>query len=168
MPVVIGLDGDQRVLRRFAPVLGSSVVVVIERFARQFAVLTRSGGYLSGEVGVGGCEMTQADELKARDALFGVGLRELALLLIAVGEQLRADVIDAGLAQVFEVNREAPALGQAVPAVADGVRARASRRSSRSRSAGASRSHEVGCSLVLRACTRSPIPRSCISARQSS
>ena len=61
-----------------------------------------SGGRLSGEVGVGGCEMTDADEFEACDAAFGRGLCELLLFLVAVCEQVVADVVDAGLAQVLE------------------------------------------------------------------
>lgn len=74
--------------------LRSSVVVVIERFARQLAVFAGSGGGLGGEVGVGGCEMADANELEPADTAFGSGLRELALPLIAVSGQLLADVID--------------------------------------------------------------------------
>lgn len=99
-------------------------MIVIERFARQFAVLTRPCGRLSGQVGVGGCEMAYADELKASDAPFGVNLGQFTLRVVAVFEQLLADVVGADLAQVFEVDREAPGFGEAVAAVADGVRAR--------------------------------------------
>jgi hypothetical protein len=55
-------------------------VVVVERFARQLAVLTRSRGGLSGQVRVGGCEMADTDELEPRDAPLRDGLRKLALL----------------------------------------------------------------------------------------
>ena len=54
-----------------------------------------SGGGLSGEVGVGGCEMADTHELKAPNPVLGGELRELALALSAVGEQLLADVIGA-------------------------------------------------------------------------
>jgi hypothetical protein len=89
-------------LRHVASVLPSAVVVVIERFARQLAVLAGSGGGLRGEVGVGGCEMADADELEARDAPLRRGLGEVALRLVAVGEQLVADVINAALTQHTE------------------------------------------------------------------
>jgi hypothetical protein len=77
-------------------------VVVIEPFVRQLAVFAGSGGGLSGQVGVGGCEMADANEVKPRDAPLRGGLGELALLLISVDEQLLADVIGARLAQVLE------------------------------------------------------------------
>ena len=78
-------------------------MVVIERFTRQFAVLTRSSGRLSGEIGVCGCEMADADEVEPCDAPFGRGLGELALPLVGgVGEQLLVDMVGAGLAEVFE------------------------------------------------------------------
>jgi hypothetical protein len=54
-------------------------VVVVERFSREFAVFAGSGGRLSGEVGVGGCEMARTDELERRDALVAGELHELAL-----------------------------------------------------------------------------------------
>ena len=98
--------------------------MVAERFARQLAVLAGPSGGLSGQHGVGGCEMTHANELKGRDA-FGVGeLRQLALHPITVGEQPLADMILACLAQILERRRPLAALGQAVAAVAKGVRAR--------------------------------------------
>jgi hypothetical protein len=99
-------------------------VVVIERFARELAVLTGSGGRLSGEVRVGGCEMADADELKACDAPLRGELGELALLAVAVCEQLLADVVGAVLAQRAEVGGVAAGFGEAVAAVAEGVRAR--------------------------------------------
>jgi hypothetical protein len=79
-----------------------SIVVVIERFARQFAMFAGSGGRLSGEVGIGSCDMTDTDELEACDTALGGGRREVALLLVTVGKQLLTDVVDAGLAQVLE------------------------------------------------------------------
>jgi hypothetical protein len=99
-------------------------VVVVERFARELAMFAGPGGGLSGEVGVGGCEMTHADELKPADPAFGVDLGDLTLRLVAVGEQLLADVVDAGLAQISESDGVVAGLGQAVAAVAEGVRAR--------------------------------------------
>jgi hypothetical protein len=71
-------------------VLPSSVVVVTERFARELAVFAGAGGGLGGEVGVGGCEMADADELEPAHATLGGGLRKFALLLIAVCSQLLA------------------------------------------------------------------------------
>jgi hypothetical protein len=55
-------------------VLCPSLSVLVERFARQLAVLTGSCGRLRGEPGVGGCEMPHADELERRDPL---GVSEL-------------------------------------------------------------------------------------------
>jgi hypothetical protein len=105
-------------------VLPSCVVVVVERFARQLAVFAGSGGGLSGEVGVGCCEMADADELKARDASLGRDPGEVALRLVAVGEQLCLDVVGAVLAQRAEVGGVVAGFREAVAAVADGVRAR--------------------------------------------
>ena len=51
---------------------GVAVVVGGERFARQFALFAGAGGGLSSKQGVGGCEMADADELKAPDVLLGV------------------------------------------------------------------------------------------------
>jgi hypothetical protein len=96
---------------------------VIERFAGQLAVLAGSCGGLSGEVGVGGCEMPDADELEGCDAPVGRQVSEVALRLVTVGEQLLVDVIDARLAEVFEPQRVVVAFGEAVAAVAVGVRA---------------------------------------------
>jgi hypothetical protein len=70
-------------------------VVVFERFARQLAVFAGSGGGLRGEVGVGGCEMADADEVKPAHAPLRGGLRELALPLITVSGQVFADVVGA-------------------------------------------------------------------------
>jgi hypothetical protein len=47
--------------------------------------------------------MADADEVEPAHAPLGRGLRELALLLIPVDEQLLADVIDAVSAQGLEV-----------------------------------------------------------------
>ena len=77
-------------------------MVVVERFARELAVFAGSGGGLSGEVGVGGCEMADADEVEGRDALLRCEIGELALHGVAVGEQLRSDVVFAGLPQLLE------------------------------------------------------------------
>jgi hypothetical protein len=65
-------------------------VVVVERFARQLAVFAGFGGGLSGEVGVGGCEMPDADELEGCDALLGRVLGELALRVVAGGGAWRS------------------------------------------------------------------------------
>jgi len=46
--------------------------------------------------------MTDTDELEGPKALIGGQLCELALRCVRAGEQLLADVIGAGLAQVFE------------------------------------------------------------------
>jgi hypothetical protein len=99
-------------------------VVVVERFARELAVFAGSGGGLSGEVGVGGCEMPDADELEGPDALLRAMLGEVVLRLVAVGEQLHVNVINARAPEVFEPHRPVVAFGEAVAAVAVGVRAR--------------------------------------------
>jgi hypothetical protein len=75
----------------------------MQRFARQFAMFAGPCGGLSGEVGIGSCEMTDANELKARDPALIGGLGELALRSVSVGEQLFADVFGAVCAQGFEV-----------------------------------------------------------------
>jgi hypothetical protein len=76
--------------------------MVVERFTRQLALLTGSRGRLSGEVGVGGCEMTDADELERADALGWGELRERALCVVAaVGEEVFVDVALAFCAQVL-------------------------------------------------------------------
>jgi hypothetical protein len=62
-------SSPHQTLRHFALAVVRSVVVVVERFACEFALFAGSGGGLCGEVGVGGCEMTDADELEGRDAL---------------------------------------------------------------------------------------------------
>lgn len=67
--------------------------------------------------------MPDADELKGCHPLAWVDLRERALYCIAAGEQLLADVVGAVLAKLPERRRVVPAFGQAVPAVAEGVRA---------------------------------------------
>jgi hypothetical protein len=68
--------------------------------------------------------MTDTDELKERDPVFGVELREVALRLVAVGEQVVTDVVGAVLTQRAEVDGVVTRFGEAVAAVADGVRAR--------------------------------------------
>ena len=80
--------------------LDPSLSVVAERFARQLAVLTRPSSRLSGEPGIGGCEMADTDELERRDPLRVVELRQLALHPIALGDQLFTDVVLARLAHV--------------------------------------------------------------------
>jgi hypothetical protein len=75
-------------------------VVVVKRFARELAVFAGSGGGLGGEAGVGGCEMPDAGEREVCDALLRGELGELALRLVAVGEQLLADVAFAFAAEV--------------------------------------------------------------------
>jgi len=62
-------------------------VVVIERFARELAVFAGSCGGLGGEECVGGCEMADADEFEASDALLRSEFGERALCLVALGEQ---------------------------------------------------------------------------------
>ncbi len=60
--------------------------MVVERFSRELAVFAGSGGSLSSKEGVGGCEMTNADELEAPDALLLGQLGEGALRLVALSE----------------------------------------------------------------------------------
>jgi len=83
-------------------VLPSAVVVVFERFAREFAVFACSRGGLSGQVSVSGCEMADTNELEPAHAPLRLGPRELALRQVAVDEQLLMDVVGARLAQVLE------------------------------------------------------------------
>jgi hypothetical protein len=53
-------------------VLDPSLSVVAKRFARQLAVFTGPSSRLSGEPGIGGCEMADADELERCDPLGSV------------------------------------------------------------------------------------------------
>jgi hypothetical protein len=103
-------------------VLRPSLSLVAERFARQLTVLTGSRCRLGGQPGIRRCEMTDADELERRDPLRVGKLRELALLRIAAGKQLPADMVFTHLAQILERRRPAAALRQAVTAIAEGVR----------------------------------------------
>jgi hypothetical protein len=98
-----------------------SLSIVVERFARQLAVLTGPSGRLGGEEGIGGCEMTHADELKRCDPLGVDELRKLALHRVASGQQPLADVVFASLAQLLERRRPPPALRQAVTAKTERV-----------------------------------------------
>jgi hypothetical protein len=83
-------------------VLRPSLSLVAERFARQLTVLTGSCCRLGGEEGIGGCEMTNADELERRDP-FAVGkLRRFPPRSIAADQQLLAHVVLARLAQLLE------------------------------------------------------------------
>ncbi len=111
------------VLRRVASIGPVAVVVGGERFACEFALLAGSGGGLGSEVGVGGCEMTDTDEVEARHALFDGQLGESALRLITARKQLLAAMLLTRGAQILERRRPASGFGEAVAAVAERVRA---------------------------------------------
>jgi hypothetical protein len=95
--------------------------LITERLTRRSTLLTRPCGRRSGKKRVGSCEMALPDKAEARVPLARAGERSLRGILGA-GEELLMHMAFPRFAQRLEGGRVAPALRQAVAAVAERVR----------------------------------------------